>query len=166
MTRKRKTMVDMVVDGGPLDQEIAELKAKKARYEAKIAGTYDESSETNTLKALEKRLSKTNRELKSAQFVINGKPRGDNGKGWAKLPIAEAIKRLDERMDSHLETQERAKERILQLPLDQTRLTNLIELAKTGEDVEFPTNLYSFGTEQERTDEEHEAIFITDEEEN
>ena len=65
-------------------------------------------------------------------------------------------------MESHLETQERAEEKIDQLPLDRDRLIALIEVAKNGEDVEFPTDLYKFGTDQDRTEEEHEAAFIAD----
>jgi hypothetical protein len=147
MTRPRKTRAQVILD----------MEAKLEKYKAQEAGTFRDENENDILKALTKRLRKTNTALKAANITVNGTD--------IRSSIAAKIEGTQKRLQSQMETQERATEQMAKLPFDIERLEALIEAAEAGEEVEFPTDLTRLGDEQERTDEEHEAAFVASEEE-
>ena len=150
--RKRKTRKEMI-------------ELRKAQLEKLIAqeeGRFDETSENNVLKALEKRLRKVNTALKAANNTIHGV---ENSKGARTPSIEEKIAKTRARLESQLATQERAIRMAAALPDDVETLTAFIDAAKAGEDVEFPEGLTPLGDPQKRTDEEHEADFAAKEQE-
>ena len=147
--KKRATRAEM----------IAQMEAKLARYKAEEEGKVDTSSASGILKALRKRLRKTETALRAAQVTINGVSTQD-GKGWARAPISEKIEGTERRLESQRETQRKAEEQMAAYPFDVERLSALVEAAENGEDVQMPDDLTPLPNEQNRTDEEHEAAFI------
>lgn len=147
--RNRKTREEM----------LAFRLAQVAKLEAQIEGNYQDEGENAILKTLKKRLRKTETELRSANVTLNGVA-GSEGKGWSRSPISEKIEGTKVRLASQIETMDRADFFAAKLPFDVERLQALIEAAEAGEDIEFPDDLTPLANEQERTDEEHEAVHI------
>lgn len=147
--KKRATRAEM----------IAQMEEKLARYKAEEAGKVDTSSEAGILKALRKRLRKTETALRAAQVTLNGVAASD-GKGWTRSPIDEKIAHTERRLASQIETKRKAEEQSAAYPFDVERLSALVAAAEAGETVEMPDDLTPLPNEQERTDEEHEAAFI------
>lgn len=136
--------------------------AKVAKLEAQIEGSYKDEDENDVLKALKRKLRKTSTALRAARVTLNGL---SNSEGKiARKPISETILRTRDRLESQIETQERAEVMVAKLPFDVERLESLIAQTEIGDIVEFPTDLTLLGDEQERTDEEHETAFIAKEE--
>jgi len=145
------------------EEMLAHYQAQIARIEAAMEGGPDTTSEAGVLKSLRKRLRKTNTELRSARITLNGVSRED-GNGYVRSPIDEKIAQTEARLASQNETKARAEEFSARLPFDIERIEALIAAAEQGEDVEFPNDLTPLANEQERTEEEHEAAFVANEE--
>ena len=147
--RNRKTREEM----------LAYRLAQVEKLQAQIAGTHQDDSESGILKQLKKRLRKTNTALKSAGYTLNGVVRED-GKGYSRSPIDDKIAKTQERLESQVETKDRAEVMIAKLPFDVETLEATIAAAEAGEEVVFPEGLTPMGLPEDRTDEEHEADFI------
>lgn len=142
------------------DEMIAATEAKLAKLLAQKSGEYVDDS---IVKRLKNRLSKVNRTLRAANLTVNGVA-GSEGKGWSRSPIAEKIATTEARLESQRESQRRATEEMARLPFDVKSLEALVASAEQGDEVEFPTDLYPIGNEQDRTDEQHEAHAIASDE--
>tara|TARA_S200002703_G_scaffold129359_1_gene116383 strand:- start:1581 stop:2132 length:552 start_codon:yes stop_codon:yes gene_type:complete len=147
--RKRSTMAEMEV------KLVAKLEALRARMEGKP----DTTSENAILKSLKARLRKTNTELRAARVTLHGQPSKD-GSSMLRAPIADKIAATEARLASQIETRDRAQEFEATLPHDVQRLEALIESAEQGDDVEFPNDLTRLSSEQDKTDEQHEASAV------
>lgn len=143
-------------------QMLEDTLAKAAKLQAQIDGSFKDENENDVLKALKRRLRKTQTALRSARITLNGLTHGDGKVG--RKPISETIERTRDRLASQIETQDRAEAFVAALPFDVERLEALIARTEIGDIVEFPTDLAPLGNEQKRTDEEHEAAFIASEE--
>jgi len=146
MARPRKTRLEMI--------EVR--KAQLAKLEAQEAGSYSDDSENGVLKSLKKRLRNTNTALRAAGITLNGTE--------VRSTIEDKIEGTRRRLASQLETMKNAEEFVATLPFDVERLEALIAAAEEGEDVEFPNDLTRLSDDEDRTDEEHEAAFIANEE--
>lgn len=151
--RKRRTREEM----------LEFYRQKMEKLEAQLEGTYDDSQESNTLKRLKRALRKRQTAYKGAVTILEGVT-SEDGKGWTRSPIAEKIEKTRARLAQQIETEQRSEEFRAKLPHDIQRLEALIEAAKIGEDVDFPSDLTPLGTE--KTDEEHEAAAIVTDGEN
>ena len=136
--------------------------AKVEKLQAQIEGSYKDENENDILKALKRRLRKTNTALRASVVTLNGIS-NDEGK-IARKSIADTIEATRLRLASQIETMNRAEALQAQLPFDVERLEGLIALTEAGELVEFPKGLTILETGEKRTDEEHEAAFIASEE--
>lgn len=134
--------------------------AKVAKLQAQIEGSYKDEDENDVLKALKRRLRKTNTALRAARITLNGIH--DDGK-IARKSIAVTIQATRDRLESQIETEQKAEKAQATLPFDVERLEALIEATEAGELVGFPKDLSRLPNEQDRTDEEHEAAFIVSE---
>lgn len=143
-------------------QELADHYAKLAEeYAAKAeARERGERVQGNSLVSrLKARLRKTETTLRTAGITLNGVPK-EEGKGWNRPPIAEKIAKTQERLESQIETKRRAEEFQAKLPFDVKRLNAAIKAIEEGEeDVVFPSDLTPL-SQDEKTDEEHEAAHI------
>lgn len=147
MTRTRKTRSQMI-----------ELRrAQLAKLEAQEEGTYSDNSENGILKQLKARRRKCNTTLKGARNLLRGVRKAD-GTGWARSPISEKIELAETRLENHKESEERANVFDVKLPFDIERLDALIQTAEAGAIVDFPTDLTRLGRDEDRTDDEHEAM--------
>lgn len=146
MTRSRKTRQEM----------LAYRLEQVEKLKAQIEGSYQDDSENAVLKSLRKRLRKTNTALNAAGITINGK--------GVRAPIADKIAGTRARLASQIETMENAEEYLARLPFDVDTLEALIASAEQGDEVEFPSDLTRLQGDEDRTDEEHEAAFIANEE--
>ena len=144
--RPRKTRQEM----------IAFRQAQLDKLIAQEEGSYRDESENAVLKALKKRLRNTNTELRAAGITLNGTE--------VRSSIQDKIAHTQRRMDTQLETQANAEVFVATLPFDVERLEALIAACEAGEDVEFPTDLTRLSKDEDRTDEEHEAAYIANEE--
>jgi len=135
---------------------IAFRQAELDKMIAQEAGSFDESNESNVGKALQRRLRKTRTALKAAGIMVNGTD--------VRSSIAVKIEGTLRRLASQKQAQENAEEQIAKLPFDVERLVALIDSVEASDIVDFPTDLTRLGDEDERTDEEHEAAFIANEE--
>lgn len=146
MTRNRKTREEM----------LAFRLAQAEKLRAQIEGSYQDESENAVLKSLKARLRKTNTELRAARITIDGTD--------VRSSIADKILKTRERLASQIETMEHAEAFVASLPFDVERLEALVAACETGEEVEFPSDLTRLSSDQNRTDEEHEATYIANEE--
>jgi len=147
-TRNRRTDAQM----------LAHFKAEQARLEAKMAGKPDTTSENGIIKSLKRRLRKTQTELRAANLTINGQTNSDGG--VMRKPIADTILATQARMESQIETRDRANEFQARLPMDVERLEALIASAEQGDTVEFPNDLTKLSDDQDKTTEQHEASAV------
>ncbi len=143
-------------------QMLEDTLAKAEKLQAQIDGSYSDENENDVLKALKRRLRKTNTALRSARITLSGLTNEDGKIG--RKPISETIHRTRARLESQIETECRAEVMNTKLPFDVERLEALVAQSEIGDLVEFPDDLTPLGNEQARTDEEHEAAFIASEE--
>lgn len=143
------------------EEMLAHYQAEVEKIQAKIDGSYSDEGENDLLKALKKRLRKTETALRSAGLVVNGVQKED-GKGWTRAPQSVKIDKTVVRLADQRETLDRAEALLAKLPFDMETLEALIAASNIGEIVEFPTDLTPL--EAPKTDEEHEAAFIATEE--
>lgn len=143
--------------------QVAEaLRAKLAKIEAQIAGTFDESSdETLLVQRLKRAIRRRDTVLKSALTLLNGKPATQNSP--AVSPIDAKIAGFQKRLDDAIAAKARAIETIERLPADQATLNVALAAAVKGELLEFPTGLYAIPGESERTETEVEAASANEE---
>jgi hypothetical protein len=142
---------------------LAHYEAEAQRLRDAIAGKPDTSSENAILKSLKARLRKTNTELRAARVTLHGQASKD-GSSMLRAPIDEKIEATEKRLASQIETRNRAQEFEATLPHDVQRLEALIESAEQGDDVEFPTDLTRLSSDQDKTDEQHEASAVVSQE--
>ncbi len=140
---------------------LAHYQAEVEKLQAKIDGSYQDENESNILKALKRRLRKTETAFRSAGLVVNGVQK-DDGKGWTRAPQAVKIAKTEARLADQNETLDRAETLMAKLPFDVEVLTAAIKASEIGDIVEFPEGLTPL--EAPKTDEEHEAAFIASEE--
>lgn len=138
------------------EEMLAYYKAQQERLEAAIEGKPDTSTENGILKSLKARLRKTNTELRAARVTLHGQASKD-GSSMLRAPISEKIEHTEKRLASQIETRDRAAEFEANLPHDVERLEALIAAAEQGDDVEFPNDLTRLSSDQDKTDEQHEA---------
>ncbi|MHC4278223.1 MAG: hypothetical protein ACYSTI_13030 [Planctomycetota bacterium] len=143
------------------EEMLAHYQAQVEKLQAKIDGSYQDENENNVLKALKKRLRKTETALRSAGLVVNG-VQAEDGMGWTRAPQAVKIAKTEKRLEDQRETLYRAEALVTALPFDVERLKALINASGIGDIVEFPTDLTPL--EAPKTDEEHETAFIASEE--
>lgn len=145
------------------EEMLAYYQEKAAKLTAQIDGSYDDSQENDVLKALKRRLRKTETALKAARITLNG-IEGKDGKGWTRAPIDEKIATTELRLSQQRVAQGRATDQVTLLPFDVDQLSALVAAAEAGDLVDFPTNLHSLNLkeEEEKTDEEIEAEFIAE----
>jgi hypothetical protein len=125
------------------------MQAKLEKLMAQEEGTYSDENENDVLKGLKRRLRKTETALKAADLILNGSD--------GKSTIDDKIVKTRARLESQIETADRAEAQKAALPFDVERLQALIALGEAGEDVEFPKDLTRLPGEQDKTQEEHEA---------
>jgi uncharacterized protein (UPF0335 family) len=138
---------------------MAELKAKLAKLEAKVAGVYDDSQEDGyTVKRLKAAIRRRETAQGTAETLLNG--RAATEKSPQVSPIDEKIANAEKRLADLRKAKTQAMETIARLPFDIEVLRTLLERANKGEAVEFPTGLYLIPGE--KTDAEHEAASVHD----
>jgi len=145
--RTRKTRKEM----------IAATQAKLEKLMAQEEGTFSDENDDNVLKGLKARLRKTETALKAANLLLNGAD--------GKSSIDDKIVKTRARLESQIETADRAEAQKAALPFDVERLQALIALGEAGEDVEFPKDLHRLPGEQDKTQEEHEAKALLEQKE-
>ena len=144
--RNRKTRKEMI-------------ELRRQQLEALIAaeeGRADVSTESGILKSLKNRLRKTNTELRAARVTLHGQASKD-GASMIRGSIDDKIEATRKRLESQIETRDRASAFEATLPHDVERLEALIASAEQGDDVEFPNDLTRLASDQDKTDEQHEA---------
>lgn len=143
-SRNRRTRVEVA----------AELRARLAKIEAKIAGNFDETAEDSYIVTrLKRAIRRRETAVKVAETLLNGRAATDKSPMVPNIDtkIANAQKRVLDLQDA----KSRAYETAARVPFDIASLRGLLETASTGETVEFPTDLYILP--EEKSDAEHEA---------
>lgn len=138
------------------------IELRRQQLEALIAaeeGRADTSTESGLLKSLKSRLRKTNTELRAARVTLHGQASKD-GASMLRASIDDKIAATEKRLASQIETRDRAAEFEATLPHDVARLEALIASAEQGDDVEFPNDLTRLSSDQDKTDEQHEASAV------
>jgi chromosome segregation ATPase len=144
--RNRRTRVEM----------LAELKAKQAKLEAQIAGTFDETTGDNYIVTrLKRAIRRRETAVGVANTLLHGK--GATDKSPAVASIVDKIANAEKRLADLRMAQTRAFDTIARVPADVDVLRAALAEAETGKEVEFPTGLYILPGENDRTEAEVEA---------
>jgi len=135
----------------------AELRARLAILEAKLAGNYDDSQEDGYIvKRLKAAIRRRETTLGTVETLLNGRKATEKSPQVA--PIDEKIANAEKRLADLRASKVQALETQARVPFDIERLRGVLEMAERGEAVEFPTGLYLIPNE--KTDAEHEAASV------
>ena len=129
---------------------------------ARAEGRASEANEGSLVKRLKAALKRRNTLLGRAQVVVNGKLA--TAKSPATNTVEDKIENAIQRLADLRLTETNAIEQLAELPDDIERLTLLVEEAKAGTDVEFPSDMYRIPGVEEQTDSEAEFSAAIDQE--
>jgi len=143
------------------EQIKAELEAKLAKINAKLNGTFVETDDESLLvKRLRRAIRKRETAIGNAGTLLTG--RAATEKSPAIPTIDSKIENAQKRLDDLRLAKNRAMEIQARVPFDIDRLRSALEGAEKGTVLEFPTELYILPGEDEKTDAEHEAASVSE----
>jgi len=145
--RKKRTRAEMIAD----------LEHKLAKYRAQEEGTFEDQT---TLKMLKRALKARQKALHQANILLHGREQTPDRKSPPVNSITVKIENAQRRVDGYIESKRRAEEQIANLPFDIEKLQDLVTVAESGEEVEFPQDLFRLPTD--RTDRENEVNLDTE----
>lgn len=139
------------------EERLKDLQAKMDALKAKMAGTYDETKDSNyTTKRLGRMIARRETAISVANVLLNGKAATE------KSPAVASLTSKIERAEAHLKTlrenETRALELLARVPSDIDTLRALLASAQAGNEIVFPTDLFVIPAEQ--SNEEHEAASV------